>query len=133
MCHNLPLANEQLLAAASSVDRAGYLSIFWIGRIDQQGDPLCFGCQLAQQLHALGYDLIFSCGARAASGHAAAPPSSLMNSRHLMWDTGVSLPSGSEPGSRAVSLPHLRVATSRSLGMCGDTVPKISSQPRPRK
>jgi len=36
---------------------------------------------------------IAGCCARAASGHAAAPPSSVMNSRRLMLNTGV-LPTG---------------------------------------
>src|SRR5262245_2621911 len=48
------------------------------------------------------------CCALAVSGHVAAPPSSVMNSRRLMWDMGFPSRLG-VPRTRAVSLPHLRV------------------------
>src|SRR3954471_15797682 len=78
---------------------------------------------------------IADCCARTVSGHAAAPPSSVMNSRRLMpimgFDLSRALPGGRHDSSNraglARGLPHLEPASGRgqSAAGAGDVVALI--------
>jgi hypothetical protein len=63
-----------------------------------------------------------NCCARAANGHAAAPPRSVMNSRRLTWDMGLP-PAGVTTSNRRSSrgrFTHFQLTTQRTAGPWAD-------------